>query len=689
MPRFLLSVLFFLSIFLVFAATAAAQWKALGPFGGDVRSLAADPVDFSRVFLGTSNAQLYASADGGRSWKWLAEISDRHDHVLDSLIIDAIDGRVMYAGAWSVATGGGGGVFKSLDGGRTWRRMPGMASQSVRALVQWQKDPRVLIAGTLEGVFRTLDGGNRWQRISPAYHEEIRNIESVAVDPTNADVIYAGTWHLPWKTADGGRTWDSVKAGIIDDSDIFSIAIDWSNPKTVYASACSGIYRSDSAGALWRKIQGIPYSARRTRVIRQDPRNPNVVYAGTTEGLWKTESRGASWRRTTSPRLIVNDVVIDPNEPSRVLLATDRAGVLDSSDGGDTFRAANDGFAHRRVSRVSHDPSTGRIFVGVLHDKEYGGVFESADGREWRQLSSGLDERDITALFYARVPQGGRLLAGLRDGLLSWDTEKQTWERAGRLIRIAAAPPPRPASKTTHARRQRAQAVPTGALRSGLVSDTGLLRAAVNDFFQAAPDQPLYAATSDGVLRSDDAGLTWRHTSSSRFNATAIAAEGKMLVAGTPTGIDLSFNGGAFWFHVYLPAGSDMAHTNAIAVSGKTMFVATEAGLFRSIDQGASWERKGRGVPYAPVTGVRIRPDDPREVYVTARATGVVYVSRDGGRTFQEFEREGLVGSRFRGLEVVSRNGDGPQLVVASGFDGLFARPLIIAAATAADEGSQ
>src|SRR5207302_422572 len=120
--------------------------------------------------------------------------------------------------------------------------------------------------------FRSYDAGETWERISPENHEEIRNIESVAVDPKDHNAIYAGTWHLPWKTTDGGNNWYSIKNGLIDDSDVFTITIDWSNHDTAYLGACSGIYRTDNAASLWRKIQGIPFSARRTRSIRQDPR---------------------------------------------------------------------------------------------------------------------------------------------------------------------------------------------------------------------------------------------------------------------------------------------------------------------------------------------------------------------------------------------------------------------------------
>ncbi len=604
----------------------------------------------------------------------------------------------MYAGVWSTEPGGGGGVFKSADGGRSWRALPGIAGQSVRSLVQAPTDPRLLVAGSLQSIFRSLNGGRSWERISPAYHEEIRTIESLAIDPSDPRVIYAGTWHLPWKTTDGGRSWNSIRAGIIEDSDIFSILIDWSNPRRLYASACSGIYRSDSAGELWKKIQGIPHSARRTRVIRQDPRNPAVVYAGTTEGLWKTESGGNSWRRLTSATLVVNDVLINPANPSHLLLATDRAGVLESADGGEHFLAANYGFSHRQVSRSAFDPEGGMLYAAVLNDREYGGVFATTDAREWRRISEGLEQRNVFALIYARSARGGRLLAGLRDDLVAFDAQRNAWFRTGIVAGSYEPSVPKQSRDRSQSRDRngagpnqsrdrkgagpnqnhdprRPRAGPRPNAPGFTLAKGSPVRVLVNDFFQEGPDQPVYAATSSGILKTTDGGETW-DVLSPPLDFTAITGAGRFLVAGTRYGLELSLNGGGHWFHIYLPTGTDPGHVNALALAGKTIFAATDAGLFRSTDGGARWEKKGAGVPYGPITGVRILPANPREVYVTTRLNRSVYLSQDGGQTFQRLP-DGVVGSRLRGLEIFpDRGASSFQVLVTSAFDGLFQYPV-------------
>src|SRR5258708_7702273 len=247
-------------------AASAQQWQTVGPDGGDVRSLAADPHNSSRIFLGTSAGRLYVSNDGGRTWSRLAHLGAGTEMALDHVVIDPTDSNLIYAAAWNVQSPhNDGDLFRSRDDGKTWVTLSGMRGKSIRALALAHLDARILVAGALDGVFRSRDSGDHWERISPANHAEIKNVESVAIDPVDSSVIYVGTWHLPWKTDDAGKNWRSIKAGVIDDSDVFSIVVDSAHPSIVYISACSGIYTGTNGALLFRQLQGIPYSARRTR----------------------------------------------------------------------------------------------------------------------------------------------------------------------------------------------------------------------------------------------------------------------------------------------------------------------------------------------------------------------------------------------------------------------------------------
>src|SRR5262245_22710720 len=128
------------------AARAAETWMPLGPPGGDVRSMAADPRDPRVLYLGTADGIVYRSEDGGLVWRRLSPGFPRRGMSLDDLEVDK-DGTV-YVAYWQL-DGEGGGVARSSDGGRTFAVLPGIDGQGVRAFAIAPSDPRVLVAGTL------------------------------------------------------------------------------------------------------------------------------------------------------------------------------------------------------------------------------------------------------------------------------------------------------------------------------------------------------------------------------------------------------------------------------------------------------------------------------------------------------------------------------------------------------------
>ncbi len=412
-------------------AARAATWFPLGPFGGDARSFATDPADSRHLFLGTATGWIYDSRDGGEHWTRVAQISKRNDLVIDHILADRTNPKRLIVGAYTVDHLGDGGIFISENYGKDWYSQAEMRGQSVRSLARSVSDPKEIVAGTVSGgIFRTKDNGIHWQRISPEGSTEIKEVQSIAIDPTDPDVIYAGTWHLPWKTTDGGATWSNIKEGIIDDSDVFSIIVDPKDPKIVYASACSGIYKSANGGEMFHKVQGIPSTARRTRKLEQDPGNLDIVFAGTTEGLYRTQDAGEKWDRITAANVIVNDVYVDPKNSSHVLIATDRGGVYRSEDAGGTFETSNEGFSARQVTAYTADSQiTGRVYVGVVNDKSTGGVFQSTDGGvRWQQQSDGLGGRDVFSLLSLG---DGTLLAGTGHGVFR--LQEGTWTDSSAL----------------------------------------------------------------------------------------------------------------------------------------------------------------------------------------------------------------------------------------------------------------
>ena len=630
------------------ALLASGPWQVLGPDGGDARSLAYDAHNPDHVLLGTSTGQMFASNDAGRTWSRLARLGD--DYVLDHIAIDPQDSNRIYVSAWSVSSQQVGEIFRTRDGGRNWDNLPAMHGNSIRALAMYKGNSKVLVAGALNGVFRTNDGGDTWERLSPANSSDIKNIESIAVDPKDPNTVYAGTWHLAWKTSDGGANWQHINKGMIDDSDVFSVIVDHDNPSVVFASACSGIYKSETAGNLFAKIQGIPFSARRTRVLKQDPTNENIVYAGTTEGLWKSTDLGKVWKRVSNPEVVVNDVLIDPRDSNRVLLATDRSGVMASTDGASNWTTSNKGYAHRYVSAIltdNKDAST--LYVGVVNDREYGGVFYSHDaGQHWLQKAAGLGGKDVFALKQA---PSGMLVAGTNHGVFSLEHNASEWHPMNVVVVEHTV-------KTAGKGKGSRKAATTTTLTKSQ------LESRVNDL-ELGSGRWL-AATTTGIYSSTDQGKTWKGGRIlGQQDFVSVRAEGSTEVAATRSSVLVSNDRGATWKQGALPSYVVSIRSAAIA-SDNQIVIASREGAFRSGDGGATWEHVVNGLPGKDITYVSFDSTHKR-MLATSDATGVIFESRDGGRSWQRGPDSGFP---LRRVSVI-----GGRFVGATPFDGVVLQP--------------
>jgi photosystem II stability/assembly factor-like uncharacterized protein len=617
-----------LAVLLVATFPVIGGWKLAGPFGGSARSIAIDPQNGRTLIAGSRDSLLFRSDDAGASWR-LLPFPRGTSGVFNSVLIDPTQSAHYFAGL-DAGDSRDSGVYESKDGGETWQPLDGIRGSRIESLAISPVNSATLAAGTSKGVFVSKDSGTTWTRVSRADDAEMQDITALAFDPADANVLYAGTPHLPWKTMDGGGTWHSISAGLIDDSDIFSIRVDPKNPRLVFASACSGIYRSDSGGEAWIKIHGIPGTHRRTHIIAEDPRNSDTIFAGTTLGLFKSPDGGKTWRHLNAEQ--VNWMVFDPVDPQTLYLATEFAGILKSTDSGETLRPMNEGFANHRLSEITSDGK--RLYAASTYEGLYGGVFVSSDGGlQWslRANEEALHGRNLHSLT-ASPASADLVFAASEDAVLKSVDGGKTWLPVGEPHVVVA-------TRTGQRVRAALGRVHIHAIRA----------------LQLGKGAPvLFAGTDAGLFRSSNSGVAWEQVKAGGITGAPVlaiyapASGASRLAIKTSSGLFVSEDAGRNWQVALVPEGYYLYDVALPVEHEDAILAATSRGVLQSIDEGAHWKLVTEGVPAATVDSVRFNPAQGREAFLVQY--GNVYRTVDGGNSWQPFSNEGLEGAVIRML---------------------------------------
>ena len=619
-----------------FAASAAPtvptpmQFKAIGPQGGDVRSLVRDPSDPRRVYAGTVDGILYASSNSGASWTRLDPGFPLRGASLDEMLVT--ETGEIFAAFWKI-DGTGGGVAKSSNRGVSFRIIgAGLEREAVRGLARSASNPRVFAVVTSEGVFRSSDGAETFSRISPREHTSLKLVGSVAIDPRNEASIMVGTARLAWRTDNAGRSWRPIQQGMINDSDVMTLTLDRREPSTVFATACTGIWRSKNAGLSWTKVLGIPSVSRRTRAFAQDLNRPDTFYAGTTDGVYISEDDAKSFSRTTSPGLVVNALISLGG--GRVIAGVEGEGMLVSSDFGRTWQGSNDGFRERLVRQILPDERRHRVLALTGADgPKNSALFELDRSLDlWRRVEL-PDGREIRTV---GLYEDGTMIVGTDDGVFQGTPQGPPWTRRPLLI-SGADPHPH-------------------------VDDVHIRGAQV------------FVATDHGLFASRDRGLTWtllRFGSSRSVVTLAIAPSGRVVVA-TPLAIYAADDGLNFT-QIAAVGIRGLKRLAFAAGSDKRLFAATSGGFLISPDAGRSWFDSD--TPLGRVTGMALH-EDGRTVFAADADIKTVFVSRDGGASYWPIQATGLPSQRTFALAIEAKAGGGFSLIVAASGGGLLEAPI-------------
>jgi photosystem II stability/assembly factor-like uncharacterized protein len=332
---------------------AAMAWRSIGPAtaGGRVPAVAGTAQNASLYYLGTAGGGVWKSADGGATWRNVFA----HEPVasIGALAIDPRNQQIVWAGTGESNPRNdvirGDGIYKTTDGGKSWRNMGLRRTGHIAAIAIDPRDPNHIVVAALGDVFRnsvhrgvyvTFNGGSSWEKT--LYLAPDSGASDLAMDPRDPNVIYAGMWEFrrkPWTFSSGGPQ--------------------------------GGLFKSTDGGRTWMRLQGNGFPTGLTGRIglAVAPSNPNRIYAliQSRQGiLWRSDDAGAHWTRLFSGTLIdqrpfyFTHLAVDPSNQNRVYtLSMDLAL---STDGGKTFKRFGRG-VHADAHAIWIDPDDGQRFI--------------------------------------------------------------------------------------------------------------------------------------------------------------------------------------------------------------------------------------------------------------------------------------------------------------------------------------
>jgi photosystem II stability/assembly factor-like uncharacterized protein len=540
------------------------------------------------------------------------------------ILIDPVDPNAVYA-----ATAGD-YVLKSTDAGLTWTAIhQGLSDVDVLSLAIDPTDDLVLYAGSTNGVFKSTNGASTWVRTSVGI-SDYTLIKSLAIDPTAPSTIYAGAagWESLYKSTDGAATWTLSDMGIPNGNagtDVLALAVDPSDPATVYAgtddevSDGSGVYKSTDGGGNWKSIGPSRLRDFEIHALTIDPGRTDTVYAGAADpsfaqkaGVFKTTDGGTTWNRVKRGENVYA-LALDPNHP-RILYAGTETGMAKSTDQGRHWRDANQGISGMPVLAVDLDPL--RLGIAVAGT--------------------------TTAIF--RTTNGGSL----------WIASTNT---LGGTVRAASGDP------------IDTNTVYVGTENDGLFKtiDAGrhwtLTNADLDLYYGQTlavdPTNPqvLYAAPRwSGIRKSTDGGATWVPADQGisdivLFSLAIDPASPETIYAGAFESIYKSVDQGESWvqYSIGLAGAGDIRALIVDPTNSLTVYAggfdpgggSGGDGVFKSTDGGMTWVRSSEGIGQSNDTAVNaivIDPTSPTTLYAAASCepyeecsgVGHVYKSTDG-----------------------------------------------------------
>jgi photosystem II stability/assembly factor-like uncharacterized protein len=633
------------------AAPLASQWEMSGPtnIGGRCTSLVCDPTNADRIWVGAAGGGVWASQDGGVTWKesWRANTPLE----IGALAIDPTNPATLYCGTGeanlSADSYAGDGVYRSTNGGKTWQPWASSNAKGLpRRIGTIAVDPfdknHVLVGGIgygrvaadddFGGLHQTKDGGSTWHRttfISTSNYW----CHCVVFHPLVQGTVFAtftgpGSKSGVYRSTNGGTTWTQLTQGLPPTERIgrTTLAFAPSNPDQIWAIAADasnsagdavlGVFRSTNRGTTWTNVAAHHFDDEGQMsygsAIAVHPTDPTIVICGGVD-LHLTKNGGATWRfatkwnadrgTTTYAHADHHALVMPASAPGRIYSAND-GGVDRSDDGGATWTNRSAGLVVTMFYDIDCAQTTGLLYGGGAQDN---GTLVTKDGHAdtFFELLGGdggwmiIDPKDATHIF-ATYQYGG--MYRVRGTSFVKVSPPFKDEDMGGVWMVYTTFDPKD-SKTVYTANQRVYRTKNDG--TSWAALTPVLDGSPISAIEVAPadSKTVYVGTENGgVFRTRDAGATWSP------NVAGPELPGVMITR---------------------------IETNPTDARDVFVTVANfgNSHVFRSKDGGSTWLDIDDGkLPDVPHHALLIRPDKPSELYVCNDAG--VFVTKNSGATW-------------------------------------------------------
>lgn len=666
------------------------EWRCIGPFrGGRVVAVAGDPRNANVFYFGAVAGGVWKTTDGGTYWECVSDGFFNTSSV-GALAVSPSDPNVIYAGMGEttirIDVSHGDGVYKSTDAGRSWQHMGLADTRHIGKLRIHPTNPDIVYVAALghafgkneeRGVFKSIDGGSSWRKV--LYVSDGAGAVDISLDEANPRILYAAIWEASrsfwqissggsesglWMSTDGGESWIDIgdRPGLPKGiKGKIGFAASPAKPGRVWAliehTTEGGLYRSDNYGDTWERVsdnQNLVSRAWYYIHITADPVDPETVYVNNLD-LWRSNDGGRNFVMITTPHGDNHDIWIDPRNNQRMIQGND-GGANVSFNGGETwstiynqptaqfYHLATDTRQPYYVYGTQQDNSS----IAVPSRTPYSGISWSdcfiAGTGESGYIAVRPDDPNIVYVgAIGSSPGGGNCL--------------QRYDHRTRQLRLLTTWPEVMGGYGAGEHRYRfAWTYPI------IISphDPNTIYIGGNQVFRTTDEGETWEPISPDLTRADPETLK---PTGGPVNKDAIGAETYATVfaliesphekgvlwAGSDDGLmHLSKDGGQSWQSVTPPDLPEFTMISCIEPSPfdkATVYVAAtrykhddyQPYLYKTSDYGASWQRIDKGIPAHDFTRV-IRCDPGRAGLLFAGTETSLYVSFDDGAGWGQFQ---------------------------------------------------